>query len=232
MNKMKIVKEYYEIKLVLEHLQSLEKTEKRLKRINSKIEDMEELKNEYNELYPKTGIGIPFESALEEYELFEKQKDFTINKSEEGRMYYLQVRRKFEGKTKKEYNYYINSLYSAYKNRKDNSITKGKIELKNSSADLICTTVLMLDDKVINEFFRLSYLDLKYMIDSNKKQENNKTELIQFVGVKGLNDFIYVCKNYSIPLNRENINKDLLEWKNKNNIIKAYWRKYEDFINS
>ena len=42
MNKMKIVKEYYEIKLVLEHLQSLEKTEKRLKRINSKIEDMEE----------------------------------------------------------------------------------------------------------------------------------------------------------------------------------------------
>ena len=63
MNKMKIVKEYYEIKLVLEHLQSLEKTEKRLKRINSKIEDMEELKNEYNELYPKTGIGIPFESA-------------------------------------------------------------------------------------------------------------------------------------------------------------------------
>ena len=111
MNKMKIVKEYYEIKLVLEHLQSLEKTEKRLKRINSKIEDMEELKNEYNELYPKTGIGIPFESALEEYELFEKQKDFTINKSEEGRMYYLQVRRKFEGKTKKEYNYYINQLY-------------------------------------------------------------------------------------------------------------------------
>ena len=83
---------------------------------------------------------------------------------------------------------------------------------------------------VINEFFRLSYLDLKYMMDSNKKKENNKTELIQFVGVKGLNDFIYVCKNYNIPLNRENINKDLLEWKNKNNIIKAYWRKYEDFI--
>ena len=45
----------------------------------------------------------------------------------------------------------------------------GKIKLKNSSADLICTTVLMLDDKVINEFFRLSYLDLKYMMDSNKK---------------------------------------------------------------
>ena len=36
----------------------------------------------------------------------------------------------------------------------------------------------------------------------------------------------------NIKLTIENINKDLLKWKNKNNIIKAYWRKYEDFINS
>ena len=233
MNKMKLVKEYYEELKVIKHLESLEQTEKRQKRIKSKKEDLEDIQTDYYNEYPKEGIKITFDSALEEYTLFEKIKNFSSTDIEEGKFNYLHIKRQFEGKTKTEYQNYINSLYSAYKNSIDNIKSKGKVNLKNSNCDIISSSFLATaNNKVIKEFFRLSYLDLKYMSSDNKESEKENKILIQFVAYKISNKNVFTYgKYYSVPLDKTIINTDLKTWAEKNGYIKAYWRKYEDFIN-
>lgn len=51
----------------------------------------------------------------------------------------------------------INKLYAAKKNLNKHYISEGKNNISDSNFDLLATSILALDHKVVNSFFKLSY---------------------------------------------------------------------------